>query len=386
MTAPRPGDAGLQTGCLRVVGLLASEMSSLGGIQTFMLRIAEVLARAVQQSDVRAAYCLTLNDTAEELRAHPQVPDNIHVWGASGVKWRFVAHCLARLPKTETLFVGHLGLAPVAQLLKKLGRVERYYVILHGIEAWREVDKLDRLALLAADGVIATTRFTVHECATRNSLPLQRFKIIPLCVDQHVGQPSPSFRLNGGFKLLCVARQDRAERYKGFEQIFEAIVRVRASHPEIHLNLVGRGDDQHRLKQAAASLGVADQVTFWGALSSAELAAAYRDCDVFVMPSRKEGFGIVFLEAMRFGKPCIGGNHGGTPEVISHGETGFLVDYGDVPALARRLAQLVDDPATGAALGARGRDVLQQQYAFPMFESRYRDVFLRQPVNGDEQR
>jgi len=89
--------------------------------------------------------------------------------------------------------------------------------------------------------------------------------------------------------------------------IFEALTRI-PDPPVPHLNLVGTGDDQPRLEAVASALGVEDRVTFWGVLDDARLGAAYADCDVFVMPSKEEGFGIVFLEAMLRGKPCIGGH------------------------------------------------------------------------------
>jgi glycosyltransferase involved in cell wall biosynthesis len=198
--------------------------------------------------------------------------------------------------------------------------------------------------------------------------------VIPLCADERNITPSATFRLNGEFKLLCVARQDAMERYKGFEHIFEALVILRPTHPNIHLNMVGTGDDQVRLKSVTRDLGVADMVTFWGALSDEDLAAAYRECDVYVMPSKKEGFGIVFLEAMRYGKPCIGGNHGGTPDVIEHGGNGYLVEYGDVNTLSTHLAELIGNDARKSDMGNRAKYLLNDHFGYSLFQSRYSDI------------
>ncbi|WP_041655907.1 glycosyltransferase family 4 protein [Azoarcus sp. KH32C] len=336
-----------------------------------MLRIAEVIGTLQNKRRICGGICLSLNDSTDELRRHPAIPGSIEVWGGNRSKPSLVAHALISAPKVDVLFVGHLALAPVAYALKTLGRVNAYYVILHGIEAWRKVPFINRLALKAATRIIATTRHTADVCAQLNEIRQSLFRIIPLCADERLGTPSTAFKLSGAVKLLCVARQDKSERYKGFEDIFKALRVLKPANASIHLNLIGSGGDQPRLKQVCADLGVADQVTFWGSLSDEDLAAAYHDCDIFVMPSKKEGFGIVFLEAMGQGKPCIGGNHGGTPDVIVHGESGLLVEYGDVPMLAEYIRKLADDAALRQKMGRKGRDLIEGKFSIRNFELAY---------------
>jgi len=336
-----------------------------------MLRLTEVMQDALNNGAATDASCICLNDTTESLRSHPAMPPQVNTWGAQRSKVGLIAHALFKMPSQDVLFVGHIGLSPVAYWLQKFGKVGRYYVILHGIEAWQRVNLTERKALLAAGGIVATTSFTARECARYNAIPPSKFHVIPLCADESNIAPSPSFKLNGEFKLLCVARQDASEKYKGFEQIFQALAQLQANLPSIHLNMVGTGNDQVRLKSVTNKLGVGQQVTFWGALSDEDLVAAYRDCDVYVMPSAKEGFGIVFLEAMRWGKPCIGGNHGGTPDVIEHGKSGYLVEYGNVDALANHIAQLAFDPSFRLAMGENGRLTVARKFTKSHFIERY---------------
>jgi glycosyltransferase involved in cell wall biosynthesis len=105
-------------------------------------------------------------------------------------------------------------------------------------------------------------------------------------------------------------------------------------------------------------------VTFLGAVSDERLRLLYQECDVFAMPSKGEGFGIVFLEAMHQGKPCIGGNHGGTPEVIDHGANGYLVDYGDVEQLAHYLMELFRKTDLRWNMGLKGYQKVEARYLF----------------------
>jgi phosphatidylinositol alpha-1,6-mannosyltransferase len=365
------------------IGLLASEVTTRGGIQSFMLRVAEVLRDARQSLSAGRVHCVSLNDTTESLHAHAAMPGDVEVWGAGRSKIRLVMHCIRGMPRTQFLLVGHLALAPVAHILNMLGRVDRYVVILHGVEAWKAVSVLERRALLSADRILATTQFTAHECGRANRIPSARFQVIPLCVEEPAPRPSKAFRLHGGVKMLCVGRLDPTERYKGFERVFEALGRLSTSHPELQLHVVGGGDDQPRLAGIAKALGVDVRVTFWGRLSDADLAAAYQDCDIFVLPSKKEGFGIVFLEAMRFSKPCIGGRHGGTPEVIEHGDSGYLVDYDDVDALARCIRGLAENELLRTRMGERGRELFQARYRFEVFAARYLAVIAGRPRTTD---
>jgi glycosyltransferase involved in cell wall biosynthesis len=112
-------------------------------------------------------------------------------------------------------------------------------------------------------------------------------------------------------------------------------------------------------------------------ISDDELAGYYKRCALFVLPSGQEGFGIVFLEAMRFAKPCIGGNVGGTPEVVEDGQTGLLVPFGDVDALERALDRLLADSALRKQMGIAGRRRLLTQFVFERFRARL-EGYLRE--------
>lgn len=99
--------------------------------------------------------------------------------------------------------------------------------------------------------------------------------------------------------------------------------------------------------------------------------------DVFAMPSRVDSFGIVFLEAWMHGKPVIGADAGGVPDVIAHGKDGLIVPFGDLPALAQSILQLIDDDAARQTMGAAGRHKVELQFTW---DSRYavlRDLYLQ---------
>ena len=106
---------------------------------------------------------------------------------------------------------------------------------------------------------------------------------------------------------------------------------------------------------------------FLHGLTQDELFACYANCQVFALPSRAEGFGFVYLEAMACGKPVIGGAHGGALDVIEDGVTGYLVPHGDIERLSRALESLLADPVRAAQMGAQGKDRLAQKFSFEKF-------------------
>jgi glycosyltransferase involved in cell wall biosynthesis len=125
-----------------------------------------------------------------------------------------------------------------------------------------------------------------------------------------------------------------------------------------------------RLKRLATELRVSQHINFRGFVSDSELRAAYAACDVFVLPSAKEGFCLVYLEAMAECKPVVAANAGGVPDVVVDGETGVLIPPGDVGALTEALLTLLDNPEMQRQLGAAGAARVQTHFSFEQFVQR----------------
>jgi glycosyltransferase involved in cell wall biosynthesis len=355
-------------------GFLSTESCSHGGIQSFTKRVAEVLDDLSAEGR-GSGWFWSLNDGIADLQRDEEVPDSLHLWGADRSKTKLVGQVLTRLPRTRVALIGHLALGPLALATRMRGLMRRYAVIIYGTEAWVRLPALERLAASRADRIISISPFTTQEFSRLNNIPAERIVTIPLCASEEPVEPDPDFRLNGDFRILCVARMPRSDIYKGFDKQMRALTRL-GHKPGIHLNLIGDGDHRPALEAMARDLGVADRVTFWGSQPPAVLAAAYEQCDLFSMPSAGEGFGIVFVEAMLRGKACIGGNHGGTTSVIEHGGSGFLVDHHDWEHLADVMEQLHDNPALGQRLGARGLELARTEFSAATFRQRYRRLIL----------
>ncbi len=131
--------------------------------------------------------------------------------------------------------------------------------------------------------------------------------------------------------------------------------------------MAGSGDDLSRLKQQARNSKAEERVHFLTDLSRKELAACYAAAEIFALPSTGEGFGLVFLEAMAFGKPVIGANVGGIPDVVENGREGLLIEP-TTKAISAALRRLLSDSRLREELGARGKQRVNREFTFESFQ------------------
>jgi teichuronic acid biosynthesis glycosyltransferase TuaC len=148
---------------------------------------------------------------------------------------------------------------------------------------------------------------------------------------------------------------------KGHEFLIRAVAAIGSDFPDLTLEIIGRGAEQSRLQALARDVGIGNRVRFLGIRSRQEVAAAMRRCAVFALPSRYEGLGCVYLEAMSAGKPVIGCRGQGIAEIIQHGSNGFLVGADNEKELALALAMLLRDEPRRRTLGAAARDTILER-------------------------
>lgn len=248
----------------------------------------------------------------------------------------------------------------------------------HGVEVWGRLGSILRHSLAASDRILSVSRRTRDRLIAENGISPDRISIVPNCVNGDRFRPGAvptELRERFGIRpdsrvLLSAARLDESERGKGVENVIAVLPRLRDRISGLRYVVVGDGSDRQRLERLATEAGVADLVRFAGRVSNEELPDFYRMCDCFVLPSAKEGFGIVFLEAMATGKPVIAGNKDGAADPLCDGELGWLVDPGSPDAIRDALIEALEDTRENdqrcdpvflrsEALARFGRDVLR---------------------------
>ncbi|MDR7038324.1 glycosyltransferase involved in cell wall biosynthesis/GT2 family glycosyltransferase [Methylobacterium sp. BE186] len=201
------------------------------------------------------------------------------------------------------------------------------------------------------------------------SLPADRVGFVPLGLEDWSAEvraersdASPQLR------ILFVGR---LESRKGVDVLLKTVPRLLARFPDIRIDIVGDDtiprSDGTTYKDEFLANGLdptsKGRIVFHGRVDEDELRRKYRSCDIFVAPSKYESFGLIFLEAMMFGKPVVGCDVGGIPEVVTHDESGILVQVGDTAALEEAIARLINDPDLRARMGAAARRDYERRFS-----------------------
>ncbi len=165
--------------------------------------------------------------------------------------------------------------------------------------------------------------------------------------------------------ILHVAR---LVEVKGTRYLLRAFATVARKYHRVRLLIIGDGPLRRQLHALTASLGMRDRVEFLGALPHGAVLSWMRRAAMLVLPGirtatgREEGLGMVLLEAAATGVPIVGSRVGGIPECMLEGETGFLVPERDADALARRMAELLEDPVRRHRMGTAGRALVEDRF------------------------
>jgi glycosyltransferase involved in cell wall biosynthesis len=253
----------------------------------------------------------------------------------------------ARSDQPELIIATHVNLAPVARLAKKFAPAFRFAVVGHGIDVWKIHKASVRAALQKADQLIAVSNFTRTRMATALAVKPVSIELLPNTFDADRFKPGPKppdllrrYKLtNDQPIILTVARLETTEQYKGYDNVLLAMPEVLERFPEARYVIVGDGPDRTRVEALIRRLHISSQVTLAGYVPNDALCDHYNLCDVFAMPSKGEGFGIVFLEALACGKPVIAGNKDASVEPLLNGKLGKLVDPDSVDQIADAICE-----------------------------------------------
>jgi glycosyltransferase involved in cell wall biosynthesis len=203
--------------------------------------------------------------------------------------------------------------------------------------------------MAGAAKVLAVSEFTRASIYSHLNGECPPTEVFPNTVDAdrfHPGPPAAEVRRQFDVPptarvMLTVSRVSKSEDRKGYRQVLKLLPSLVREFPDLVWVLAGKGNDLEDVRQEAAKLGVAGNCRFPGFVSDDDLPSLYRASDCFVLPSRKEGFGIVFLEAVATGLPAIGGNLDGSVDALAHGRLGVLINPDDSAELQEAIRSVL---------------------------------------------
>jgi glycosyltransferase involved in cell wall biosynthesis len=320
-------------------------------------------------------------------------PAALKLWGGSSLETHATGHVpsvsrttafggmliqrgLAEEP--DLVVITHAHFSPAARILSQLKRIPAA-VSAHGVEVWDLPPGMTRNGLLAADTILPVSDYTKNRLKAELQLPDDKFQVVPNTFDPVRFCPatgSGDLRGRYGLKatdqvILCVSRLEASEQYKGYRQILQVLPSLARRIPHLKFLLVGRGNDRANIEKLIDELKLRDLVILAGFVTALELPDHYRMADAFAMPSKREGFGIVYLEAMGCGKMCLGGNKDAAVDALRHGELGRLVDPDNLPELEDGLFRLLTGPKPSPQ---EIHDRASRYFGRPAFRAKVRTV------------
>jgi phosphatidylinositol alpha-1,6-mannosyltransferase len=282
-------------------------------------------------------------------------------------KAKAVLQTMRNRKRTARVIVWHLQLVKLLPLLEHAG--SRVILFLHGVEAWLRHDSVTRFLLRNVDLFLSNSDHTWCRFLECNpAFHGVSHRTVHLGLGSSLGVPTPA--PVDPPAVLMIGRLDKREDYKGHRQIIEAWSLVLEHRPDAQLWIAGDGDLRPALEDLAQRNTPRHSVRFFGEVSEEEKEALLARCRCLALPSRREGFGLVYLEAMRMGRPCLVSNLDAGQEVVNPPEAGLAVDPDDPAEIARALDRLLAPGDEWQHWSTRARRRYESRFTSEQFHQR----------------
>jgi phosphatidylinositol alpha-1,6-mannosyltransferase len=329
--------------------------STTGGIQ----KMTRVLAHALNSICTANGWHFKFSSLYDENSdLMPQYLPRENFEGFNNRRLSFILKTAFARQKQDVVILSHINLALLGLLIKLLNPKTKVWLIAHGIEVWRPLSFHKRQLLKRCDKVICVSAFTKAQMYKWHKTNPAKCIVLNNALDPFMKVPAtfkkPAYLLDRygindiGPVLFTLTRLASTELYKGHDRVINAVAGLKHQYPGIKYVLAGKydHDEGERIKQLIYAAGVTDHVILPGFIKEDELPDHFLMADVFVLPSKKEGFGIVFIEALACGLPVICGNADGSVDAIRNGELGTAINADNETELKNCIANQLSEPLT----------------------------------------
>ncbi len=363
---------------MSILFLTLKTFSAAGGVQ----KVGRVAGKAVYEcaGNKKEAWFYSMYD-GQSVKTEPYLPRKFFK-GFNGNKILFTLESIRRGLCCNTIVLTHVKLLLPAYIVKKIFKKTRLILIAHGIEVWEPLPSFATKMVKACDVILPVSRFTKEKMKTIFGIPESKFTVLNNGLDPYLQQPVDesnrhTWREKYGIEkedvvLMTLTRLTINEKNKGYDKILVAMQTLRPAVPNLKYLFVGKYDiaEKERLEKLIAELGLNGKVIFTGFVPDEELADHYNICDVYVMPSEKEGFGISFIEALYYGKPVIAGNRDGTVDALLDGRLGLLVD----PRSQEEITSAIEKVIHNVSAFTPNRELLMEHFSYQVYKNKWGQI------------
>lgn len=329
--------------------------STTGGIQKMTRTLAHSL-NTICDNNKWDFQLISLYDQDNDLM--PQYLPSKKFKGFGRQRILFLIQSLFNARQNDVIILSHINLALLGLLIKTLSPKTKVWLIAHGIEVWRPLSVAKKQFLKKCDKVICVSNFTKAQIQSMHHTDADKCMVLNNALDPFMKLPQnfekPPYLMerygltNKAPVIFTLTRLASTELYKGHDIVIKALASLKLKFPGIKYILAGKYDELEglRVKQHIADMGVTEQVVLTGFINEDELPDHFLTADIFVLPSKKEGFGIVFIEALACGLPVVCGNADGSNDAIRDGELGTAINTDDQQELEECISRHLNEPLT----------------------------------------
>lgn len=332
-----------------VLFLTLKVFSSTGGIE----KVCRIAGKAMYEN------CICFNRRLKIFSMHDKLAtsaDNLYFpmdifRGFNAYKINFMWHAVKQGRKSKVIILSHINLLLAAWLIKKFNPAAKVILFAHGIEIWSPMGTLKRKMLDCCDEIVSVSEYTRNKIIEVHGAAASKCTVMNNCLDPFLPL-SKNVSVNlalkemHGFRstdkiLFTLTRLSAKERYKGYDKVMEALVQI--DNKDVCYLIAGSYDavEKEYIDKLIAKLNLRGRVVLAGFIPEEEIASYFAMSDCYVMPSVKEGFGIVFIEAMYYGLPVIAGNADGSVDALQNGRLGLLVDPKNVLEIKNAILEVL---------------------------------------------
>lgn len=300
---------------------------------------------------------------------------------------RFVTSSILKGCRSHIVILSHINLLSIAYLIKKIAPKTRIILYAHGIEVWRAISSRKRNFLIKNCEIWAVSEFTSQKLQDIHQIPWKNIIVLPNCLDpfleipNHFDKPTELLTRHNLQSnqpvVFTLTRLSSYELYKGYDMVIENLPRLIEEFPDIIYLLAGQADfkEQCRLESLVDKLQVSKHVLFIGFIPDEELSDYFKLADIFIMPSRKEGFGIVFIEAAACGCRIIGGDQDGSPQALLNGKLGTLINPEQKETLLNAINQYLKQPRSERS-SRKVQEICIQNFNYYQYQKKVQELLI----------
>lgn len=317
----------------KIAFITLKTFSGVGGIEQFNKYVTKCLQELADSHQYQVKVFSVYDDKADAA-----IIDATHFKGYKQRKIFAVLDIIRQVRGFDIVILGHILLWPIGEILNLVSKNTKWYFFAHGIEVWNDIPARQKSALQKCTGILSVSQFTADTLINKQGVDANKVTLFYNAVDKERLQNAnenllQELRIKYNIRteetvFITVSRMSEKERGKGYPLVIKAMGELVKQGKEVRHLLIGTVTPEEKvyINHLIEDNQLADHIILTGYVSDDNLPAYYALADVFVMPSKKEGFGIVYIEAAWYGLQVIAGNEDGSKEAVLNGKMGILVN------------------------------------------------------------